>query len=135
MDKISLEPIGVWHTPLLTREDAPKQGAEDNIIGEIEIDERWVEGLTGIKPEASIWVLSYFNCARDPEMMIHPRGNINNPQTGLFNTRSPNRPNPIGLSVVKVLAIEGCRLRVQGTDALDGTPVLDIKPYITRFDG
>jgi L-fuculose-phosphate aldolase len=135
MHNICLEPIGVWRTPLTSREDAPKQGNGGGIIGEIELDERWIEGLTGIKPDSNIWVLSYFNRAATPEeLIIHPRGDQNNPKTGLFNTRSPNRPNPIGMGRVKVLAIEGNRLRVLGTDALDGTPVLDIKPHLPQFD-
>lgn len=135
MSNISLEAIGVWHTPLTTREEAPKQGNGSGVIGEIELDERWVDGLAGITAGCSIWVLSYFNCSSMPEeLVIHPRGDVNNPKTGLFNTRSPNRPNPIGMGLVKVLAIEGNRLRVLGTDALDGTPILDIKPHLPQYD-
>jgi L-fuculose-phosphate aldolase len=135
MNEIKLEPIGVWHTPIRTRADAPKQGVEGEIIGEIELEECWVKALTGIEPGASIWVLSYFNRATAPdELTIHPRGDLNNPKTGLFNTRSPNRPNPIGMGLVRVLSVAGNRLRVIGADALDGTPVLDIKPHLPRFD-
>ena len=131
---ISMEAIGVWRTPLKTRQEAPKQGIEAGITAEIELDPRWVPGLTGMKPGAFIWVLSYFNQAKEPELMIHPRNDKRNPKTGLFNTRSPNRPAPVAMGLVEVLEVEGNRLSVKGVDALDGTPVLDLKPYIARLD-
>lgn len=134
MTDITLNVIGVWRTPITTRQDAPKQGREAGVVGKIVLDDCWVEGLTGIKPSSSIWVFSYFHQAKEPVTMVHPRGDMINPATGLFNTRSPNRPTPIGMTLVEVLSVEGKCLTVRGTDALDGTPVVDIKPHIPRLD-
>ena len=134
MEQVVLDAIGVWHSPLKSKQDAPKQGAEAAIIGEIELDPRWTQGLAGMEPGRHIWVLSYFNQAKEPDLFIHPRRDVNRPKTGLFNTRSPNRPVPVGMTLVEVVSIEDNRIKVKGLDALDGTPVLDIKPHIPRLD-
>lgn len=134
MEPAILKPIGVWHTPIKKKEDAPRQGIEAGINGEIELETRWTKGLTGVKPGSHIWVLSYFNRAKEPELFFHPHEDENNPKTGLFNTRSPNRPAPVGMTLVEVLSINGNRLDVKGVDALDGTPILDIKPHLPQLD-
>ncbi len=81
-----------------------------------------------------ITVLFYFDKARGYKLRLHPRGDPSNPITGLFNTRSQYRPNPIGVTVVKLKSIEGNTLVVEVLDAIDGTPVLDIKPHVLTFD-
>ncbi|KIX14597.1 methyltransferase [Dethiosulfatarculus sandiegensis] len=126
--------MGVWHTPIKNPKDAPRQGIEGGINGEIELDPRWARGLTGVEPGAHIWVFSFFNHAKEPELYFYPHGGESKHKTGLFNTRSPNRPAPIGMTLVKVLSINENRLEVKGVDALDGTPVLDIKPHLARLD-
>lgn len=134
MERVVMEPIGIWHTPISQKEDAPLQGIEAGIQGEIELDPRWTEGLRGIKPGAHVWVLSFFNQAQEPRLHIHRRNDETKPKTGLFNSRSPNRPAPVSMTLVEVLSITDNRLDVKGVDALDGTPVLDIKPHIPRLD-
>lgn len=94
----------------------------------IVIDESFVEGLTGLEPGQQLLVLFYFDRVQPPvEMMQHYKGNRDLPKRGLFTLRTPNRPNPIGATVVKIREIDGNRLLVHGLDALNGSPVLDIK--------
>jgi tRNA-Thr(GGU) m(6)t(6)A37 methyltransferase TsaA len=96
---------------------------------EIVISEALEAGLTGLEPGQQIMVIFHFHRApEDYELLQHPRGDRSRPRRGVFALRSPHRPNPIGVSVVELLAVEGNVLRVRGLDAIDGTPVLDIKP-------
>ena len=134
MEPLTITPIGVWHTPFTDPESAPMQGRDAGQQGTIELTPEWVEGLTGVEPGGHIWVFSFFARAKPPQTIIRPGRDPNNPRTGLFNTRSPNRPVPIGFSLVEVVSINGNRITVKGIDALDGTPVLDLKPYIPRLD-
>lgn len=87
-----------------------------------------IEGLTGMEPGQQLMILFHFHRSQNYELLQHPRGNRDRPRRGVFTLRSPRRPNPIGVTVVDLLAIEGNVLRVRGLDAIDGTPVLDIKP-------
>ncbi len=98
----------------------------------IEINKRWRKALQGIEGFSHIIVLFWLNKARKPEMMIHPKGIQKIPKIGLFATRTPHRPNPIGATVVKLVRRYNNLLYVQGLDAWDGTPILDIKPYTKR---
>lgn len=100
--------------------------------GTIELQNPWTKGLRGIEGFSHIIVLFWLHQARKPELLIHPRGNKLLPKIGFLATRTPHRPNPIGLTVVKLLRRRGRRLWVQGLDAWDGTPILDIKPYTKR---
>jgi tRNA-Thr(GGU) m(6)t(6)A37 methyltransferase TsaA len=100
----------------------------------IELDSRWQQGLEGLAPGDHFWVLCHFDQAGPPKLKVHPRGDRSRPLTGMFNSRSPHRPNPISLTLVRLLKIEGCRLTVQGLEMMDGTPVLDIKPYVPGID-
>ncbi len=87
-----------------------------------------LEGLTGLEPGMTLLVVFVFHRAEGYELLQHPRGDRSRPKRGVFALRSPNRPNPIGITEVELLAIEGNILTVRGLDALDGTPVLDLKP-------
>ena len=93
------------------------------------------EGLDGIQPGDELIVLTWLDRARRDVLRVHPRDDPANPEQGVFNTRSPDRPNPIGLHMVEVVAIEGTRLRVRNLEALDGTPVLDLKPVLRGIGG
>jgi tRNA-Thr(GGU) m(6)t(6)A37 methyltransferase TsaA len=92
------------------------------------IESALVEGLKGLEPGQQIMVVFYFHRSEGFELLQHPRGDQNRPKRGVFALRSPNRPNPIGVSVVDLIGVEGNVLRVRGLDAISGTPVLDLKP-------
>jgi tRNA-Thr(GGU) m(6)t(6)A37 methyltransferase TsaA len=100
--------------------------------GVIEVREPWTKGLRGIEGFSHIFVLFWLHQAGKPELLIHPRNEKRLPEVGFLATRAPRRANPIGLTVVKLLRRRGGRLWVEGLDAWDGTPVLDIKPYTPR---
>jgi tRNA-Thr(GGU) m(6)t(6)A37 methyltransferase TsaA len=104
----------------------------------IEIDPAYEDGLMGLDQNSHLLVFSWFQKSDTPEkrktLQVHPRGNKANPLTGVFATRSPVRPNPISISACKILSIKGRRIRVDDIDAFDGTPVIDIKPYVPRLD-
>jgi len=100
----------------------------------IVLDPALVEGLDGLQPGDDLLVLFWFHKVEGYELRPHPRGDPTRPRRGVFATRSPRRPNPIGATVVRVRRVDGNVLEVIGLDALDGTPVLDIKPYVAAFD-
>lgn len=126
----SIKPIGVIHSDLATREAAPKQGSEGGVEAWIEIHPPYAEGVEGIAVGKDILVLTWFHKALRKKLKVHPRGDKNRPLTGVFSTRSPDRPNPLGLHRVTVREISGNRLRVGPIEAIDGTPVVDIKPVL-----
>jgi len=129
MSEIKLNPIGVVHNEI------KKTGFHDhqNIVSEVEIDEKWTELLDGIEEFSHIVVLFWMH-AVPPDSpkptKVHPRGRADLPLVGLFATRAPQRPNPVGLTIVKLLKRSGNVLTVQGLDAINGTPVIDIKSYM-----
>jgi len=125
---VNLEPIGVVESPLTDRATAPKQGDEGAPEATLVIDERYAEALDGIAPGDELLVLTWLDRAHRDVLRVHPRGDLSRAEQGVFNTRSPDRPNPIGLHRVSVSAIDGLRLRVSHLEALDGTPIVDIKP-------
>ena len=100
----------------------------------IVIEDKYLEGLMGLDQNDLITVLFYFDRARGYKMRLHPRYDETRPVTGVFNTRSQYRPNHIGVTVVRLKSVEGNTLVVEGLDAADGTPVLDVKPYVRTFD-
>jgi len=127
LDKIFLEPIGFVQTNALGHEIRDK-----NVVSKIVIREKYTEALKGIKEFSHLFVLFWLHkmSIKDRKVMkVHPRGRNDMPLVGVFSTRSPHRPNPIGLTRVKLLEIEGNVLTVQGLDAYHGTPVLDLKPF------
>jgi tRNA-Thr(GGU) m(6)t(6)A37 methyltransferase TsaA len=128
-----ITPIGYVHSTLKERSDAPLQGWEGGPNALLEILPAFIEGLDGIKPREDIWIFTWLHESRRSVLKLHPRGDVLNPVTGVFATRSPDRPNPIGLHRANVLSVDGDgRLQVQDLEAIDGTPIVDIKPVIER---
>lgn len=125
--EITLCPIGVIRSPILEPQEAPKQGNESAVRGELILDERYREGLAGIEEGARIVILYWMHLAGRDILQVHPRGDRSRPMRGVFSTRSPDRPNPIALETVEVVLVRGTVIEVVGLDAVDGTPLLDIK--------
>jgi tRNA-Thr(GGU) m(6)t(6)A37 methyltransferase TsaA len=130
----SLEPIGVVRSELTNREAAPLQGDEGAPEAWLELTARVAQGLVGITAGDELIVLTWLHQARRDVLQVHPRGRLDAPLTGVFATRSPDRPNPVGLHRVSVLEVAGQRLRVAPLEAIDGTPIVDIKPVLARLD-
>ena len=128
----SLYFIGRIHTPWRRREDCPKNGRETEAVCTVELDSRWAQGLKGLETSSHVVVLYWMDQARRDLVLQAPRHY--GEQRGTFALRSPVRPNPIAMSVVRLLGIDGTRLSVVGLDCLDGTPLLDIKPYFASTD-
>ncbi len=134
MDELKpFRPIGVIRTPFVDTKGMPIQpaGARD-VIGTVEIKAEFEEGLADLDGFSHIILLYHFHKSAGYMLTVTPF--LDKSPRGLFSTRAPRRPNPIGLSVVRLLEVAGCTLRVQGVDVLNGTPLLDIKPYVPRFD-
>jgi len=125
-----LQIIGVLHCDISSREEAPKNYSESEKIGSLEIFPEFEEGLDGIVVGQTIVVLFWLHQAARDILKVHPRGDMSKKLRGVFATRSPNRPNPIAISELKVIAIQGNRLEVSGLDILNGTPIVDIKKKI-----
>ena len=130
LSRYEVQPVGFVHSELRRREDAPMQGDEGAPEAWLELTPLVSPGLTGIQPGDELLVLTWLHLAQRDVLQVHPRGDINRPLTGVFATRSPDRPNPIGLHRVSVLEIGGQKLRVSPLEAIDGTPILDIKPVL-----
>jgi len=131
-NRATLRAIGRVHSPLKRAADAPKQGDEGAPDARIQIEPAFQRGLDGIATGQDLLILTWLHRADREVLAVHPRDDPNNPLTGVFATRSADRPNPIGVHRVKVLEIlkEGWLL-VHGLEAIDGTPVVDIKPALT----
>jgi tRNA-Thr(GGU) m(6)t(6)A37 methyltransferase TsaA len=129
-DQITLKPIGVVKNGVTATPHCPDWQLDT--VSELVIDPKWAEGLEGLEGFSHIIVLFWIDRITEKEvpLKVHPMHREDLPVTGLFSTRTPNRPNRIGLTVVRLLERRGNVLRVTGLDALDGTPVLDIKPYL-----
>ena len=127
---IELTPIGWIESPLTDRATAPKQGDEGAPEAWLVLRAEVAAGLDGIGPGDQMIVLTWLDRARRDVLRVHPRGDPTRPEQGVFNTRSPDRPNPIGLHRVEVVSIDDARVRVRNLEALDGTPVLDVKPVL-----
>ncbi|MGH2721229.1 MAG: tRNA (N6-threonylcarbamoyladenosine(37)-N6)-methyltransferase TrmO [Actinomycetota bacterium] len=125
-----LRPIGRVESPLQDPDDAPKQGDEGCPEAWLVFDPGVSEALRGLEAGSEVVVLTWLHRARREMLAVHPRGDPSRPETGVFSTRSPDRPNPIGLHTVEIVAVEGTRLRVRNLEAVDGTPVLDVKPVL-----
>jgi tRNA (adenine37-N6)-methyltransferase len=135
-----LRAIGIVRTPYTDRGDTPFQpGFAPEVEGEVKLDPRYAAALDGLEDFSHIWLVTWlapFDApAPDPELRQVPLLLRNEPKTfGIFATRGPRRPNPIGLSLVRLVAIESHTLRFAGVDLIDGTTLLDVKPYVTKFD-
>lgn len=130
MDPYAVRSIGVVHSPLSDRSDAPRQPDEGAPAAEILLDADVTEALVGIEVGDRIELLTWLHLADRSTLSTYPRGDTSRPLTGVFATRSPDRPNPIGLHTVTVTAVDGSVVRVDGLEAVDGTPVIDIKPAL-----
>jgi len=130
---LTLKPIGVIHSPYKTKEEMPIQGRfRPEVTGEIEVFEKYEEGLKDVEGFSHLIILYWFHRAGKPSLLVRPY--LDDNPRGVFATRYPARPNPIGLSVVRLLKREGNVLHIAEVDVLDGTPLLDIKPYVPQFD-
>ena len=129
---LELKPIGIIHSPYHSREEAPRQGYGREEISQVEVFKEFEEGLRDVERYSHIILIYWFHRSRGYSLMVTPPGDAR--PRGLFATRAPDRPCPLGLSVVELLAREGNILKVKGLDAIDGTPLLDIKPYYSSLD-
>ncbi len=128
-----MKPIGVMHTPFKEKSETPIQFSRSTALGEIEVFPEFEEGLTSIEGLSHLILIYVFHEALDSKsLLVKPF--LDEQMHGIFATRYYTRPNPIGFSVVRLIQRDGLRLRIQWVDMLDGTPLLDIKPYIPEFD-
>jgi tRNA-Thr(GGU) m(6)t(6)A37 methyltransferase TsaA len=130
MTTFQVQPIGWVESPLTERSQAPRQGDEGGPDAWLVFEPRVADGLRDISPGAWLIVLTWLDRADRDVLVTRPRDDPARPRTGVFSTRSPDRPNPIGLHRVQVLATEGSRIRVRPLEALDKTPVIDLKPVL-----
>jgi tRNA-Thr(GGU) m(6)t(6)A37 methyltransferase TsaA len=129
--RIDVTPIGWVESPLTDPASAPNQGDEGAPEAWLAFDPAVVEALDGIRVGDEVIVITWLDRARRDVMRVHPRGDVSREEQGVFNTRSPHRPNPIGLHRVEVAEIVGGRVRVRGLEAVDGTPILEVKPVLS----
>jgi tRNA-Thr(GGU) m(6)t(6)A37 methyltransferase TsaA len=125
-----LTPIGHVESPIADPAAAAKQGHEGAPDAWLVFDASFAAGLRDLAPGDDVWVLTWLHRARRDVLAVHPRDDPRNPLTGVFSTRSQDRPNPIGLHRVRIESIDALRVRVSGLEAIDGTPVLDVKPVL-----
>jgi tRNA-Thr(GGU) m(6)t(6)A37 methyltransferase TsaA len=134
LEAFSLQPIGVIHSEIKIRKNAPRFYNEGAPNAFLEIEPAYADGLHRMRAGDEIIVITWLHQAHRDVLKVHPRGNKSNPLTGVFSTRSPDRPNPLGLHRVKVLDIQAGRLHIGPIEAIDGTPVVDIKPVVEVND-
>jgi len=134
MEPAILKFVGKLYGDIKSRADAPKNFDESERVGTLEIYPEFQEGLDGIVAGQTIVVLFWLHQASRDILKVYPRGDRTKGLRGVFATRSPVRPNPIGISELKVLAIHGNQIEVSGLDILDGTPIIDIKKKISRHE-
>ena len=129
---ITLTSIGVIHSPFTDSSQAPIQSSRSTAVGSVEVFPQFVAGLRDLEKFSHIFLLYLIECSQGYNLHVKPF--LDDQEHGVFATRYPCRPNPIGLSIVHLLRVEGNRLDIEGIDMLDGSPLLDIKPYIPEFD-
>ena len=122
--------VAVVESPLTDRAAAPRQGDEGAPEATIVFESGFLPALEGLAAGDELLVLTWLDRASRDVLRVHPRDDVTRPEQGVFATRSPDRPNPLGLHRVTVRAIDGIRMRVSGLEALDGTPVVDVKPVL-----
>ncbi|NPV56705.1 MAG: tRNA (N6-threonylcarbamoyladenosine(37)-N6)-methyltransferase TrmO [Anaerolineae bacterium] len=128
-----IQPIGLIHTPFKTLADTPIQSSRSNASGEIEVFSQYEQGLESLDGLSHIFLIYVFHHALDSQdLMVKPL--LDKKKHGVFSTRYFRRPNPIGLSIVRLIRRDGLRLHIQSVDMLDATPLIDIKPYVPEFD-
>jgi len=133
-EEYALRPIGRVESPLTDRSAAPKQGREGAPDAWLAFDARFARGLRELRAGSDILLLTWLHQADREVLAVHPRDDLSQPETGVFSTRSSDRPNPIGLHRVRVLAVAGLRVQVGALEAIDGTPIVDVKPVIGAVD-
>lgn len=134
MDGASLEPVGVIRSTLRDRAQAPRQGAEGAPDAWLEVRPRFARALSGVSAGDEVLVITWLHRADRGVLEVHPRDDPAAPLAGVFATRSPDRPNPLGFHRVTVREVAGPRLRIGPIEAIDGTPVVDIKPALGPSD-
>lgn len=134
MKKCILEQIGVIRSSIRRRKEAPRFYTEGAPNAVLEIFPRYRRGLERMKAGDEVIVITWLHLGRRKTLRVHPRGDRSRPLTGVFSTRSPDRPNPLGLHRVKVLEISSGRLSIGPIEAIDGTPVVDLKPVVDSKD-
>ena len=133
MKKIVYQPIGTIHSPFQTIQGMPIQPAgAKGVQGTVEINPEYVDGLQDLEGFSHIILIYHFHLSKGYSLKVKPFMDEN--LRGVFATRAPKRPNPIGISVVRLVRVEGNILRIENIDIVDGTPLLDIKPYVPEFD-
>jgi tRNA-Thr(GGU) m(6)t(6)A37 methyltransferase TsaA len=130
--RLEVTPIGIVESDLTDPATAPKQGNEGAPDAWLVFETAVLEGLEGIRPGDQVIILTWLHRAQRDVLRVHPRDDPANPMQGVFNTRSSDRPNPIGLHEVEVVTIDGRRMRVRNLEAVDGTPIVDVKPVLRR---
>jgi len=130
MSTFEIRSIGEVSSSLKTLDAAPRQADEGAPEAWLVFEPEAVAGLRNIRPGDDLILITWLDRARRDVLSVHPRGDVSRPSEGVFSTRSPHRPNPLGLHDVKVTAVEGGRLRVQSLEAIDGTPIVDVKPVL-----
>lgn len=129
-DEYVIHPIGYVESPLVDRDQAPKQGDEGSPEAWLVFEPGVTAALTDLRPGTDVIMLTWFDRASRDVLAVHPRSDPSRPLTGVFSTRSPDRPNPVGLHRVKIVEIDGLRFKVHDLEALDGTPIVDVKPVL-----
>ena len=129
-----LFPVGRIRSSIGKPDDAPHQGREAGIEAAVEILPEYEEALEGIEGCRRIVIVCWLHLAGRSTLKVHPRGDPGKPLTGVFATRSPLRPNPLAIYTAELLEVRGTTLLVRGVDAVDGTPVIDIRPHAPRLD-
>jgi tRNA-Thr(GGU) m(6)t(6)A37 methyltransferase TsaA len=132
-ERYELHPIGRVVSALTDARSAPRQGDEGAPDAWLEFDESVAAGLADLAAGSDVIVLTWLDRAQRDVLSVHPRGDVERPETGVFATRSPHRPNPIGLHRVRILSIDGTRVHVSALEALDATPILDVKPVLDQI--
>jgi tRNA-Thr(GGU) m(6)t(6)A37 methyltransferase TsaA len=129
---LDVKPIGIIRTPLTSSMDCKVQSKWSDVVGEAQVSPEYLEGLESLSSFSHIILLYWFHRAKDSMMRVRPY--LDERERGLFSTRVPSRPNPIGLSTVKLLRIDGARIIFEGADMFDESPLIDIKPFVPQFD-
>jgi tRNA-Thr(GGU) m(6)t(6)A37 methyltransferase TsaA len=129
--RFDVTPIGRVESPLTDPALAPNQGDEGAPDAWLVFEPAVLEALDGIQVGHEVFVLTWLDRARRDVLRVHPRGDLSRAQQGVFSTRSPDRPNPIGLHRVEIASIDGGRVRVRNLEAVDGTPIVDVKPVLS----
>ena len=133
-EPLVVRPVGRVESPLTDRDQAPKQGDEGAPESWLVCEPDLADAVRDFEVGAEVLILTWFDRASRDVLAVHPRDDESRPLTGVFSTRSPDRPNPIGLHRVTVLAIDGTRVTVSDLEAIDGTPVIDVKPVLGPID-